>query len=68
VGGPFSRIASCGRADRSFTATANGVRFPYAGWRAHWGGTITVLEMAWSPILGGLNGAFAFRLKSVLAG
>ncbi len=33
-----------------------------------WGRTITVLEIIWGPILGGLSGAFAFWLKSVLAG
>jgi uncharacterized membrane protein len=31
-----------------------------------WGWTITLLETVWGPILGGLSGAFAFWLKTLL--
>jgi uncharacterized membrane protein len=31
-----------------------------------WGLDITILEVVWGPILGGLSGAFAFWMKSLL--
>ena len=31
-----------------------------------WGPVITVLEMIWGPILGGLSGVFVFWMKSIL--
>ena len=32
-----------------------------------WGLTLTVLEMVWGPILGGLSGIFIFWAKSILS-
>ena len=31
-----------------------------------WGPTVTILEMIWGPLLGGLSGVFVFWLKSLL--
>jgi uncharacterized membrane protein len=31
-----------------------------------WGSTVTILEMIWGPILGGLSGIFIFWLRSLL--
>ncbi len=31
-----------------------------------WGPTVTILEMIWGPILGGLSGIFVFWLKTLL--